>query len=493
MSGAGGIELVLGVFVLAGYLVRGAVYIAGGAIYLAAKGAFAAGRAIYNAHKNREEKRLKQAKEELSRVQGEIRDMALARHEELAKAETQMRKQYELAVDEREKKMEEAHKKLEGAERKIEEVVMALPKYHEERQKAIREHAEAEVASFSRGMDDVCRKMNEQIETSVEAKKKDALEKLDAVDERLTSRETAYRSYILETRAAALSLMTALESSYDTETYAGVELGVIREELKTLDELLARGDAASLRAAVGVVATLEGRVLSMQVLCERRTAEFAHQKAVLEARGAELQKMVEATHDLKADSEPGTVDQFVTDEHDADFWSGGELGRLWREAEEKMEQVRRMTYKDGQNPAVLAAELEAIRQKLEQVHARTRAFMMSKMVLAKMAKDAIASMKESGWKVVGLRNQGDDPRQAIEIVFTRGEDEMTVVLYDQFDEETRQYKQGLLRLCNEKDEVSEQKREEEDKRFSEAMQKRGHKGFQIVCDKKTAGTKQTAP
>ena len=87
MSGAGGIELVLGVFVLAGYLVRGAVYIAGGAIYLAAKGAFAAGRAIYNAHKNREEKRLKQAKEELSRVQGEIRDMALARHEELAKAD----------------------------------------------------------------------------------------------------------------------------------------------------------------------------------------------------------------------------------------------------------------------------------------------------------------------------------------------------------------------------------------------------------------------
>ena len=479
MSGAGGIELIAGVFVLAGYLVKGAVYLAGGAIYLAAKGAVAAGKAVYNAHKERGEKRLREAKEELSHVQGEIQKMALARHEELAKAEAQMTKQYELAVDEREKKMEEAHKKLEGADRKMEEVAMELPKYHAERQKAIREHVEAEVASFSRGMDSVCQKMNEQIETAVEEKKKDALKKLDAVDERLTSKETAYRSYILETKAGAESLLTALRSSYDVPLYAGVELGVIEEEIKSLDELLKRGDAASLRAAVGVAATLEGRVLSLQVLCERRTAEFAHQKAVLEARCAEVQKMVEATHDLK-------------EEHDADFWSGGELGRLWKEAEEKMEQIRKMSYKDGQNPAILAAELEAIQQQMEQVHARTRAFMLSKQVLAKMAKDTIASMKENGWKVVGLRNKGDDPRQPIEIVFARGEDEMTVILYDEFDEELQQYKQGLTRLCNEAEEVSEQKREEEDRRFSEAMQRRGHKGLQVTCDKKTVGTKQSA-
>ena len=492
MSGAGGIELIAGVFVLAGYLVKGAVYLAGGAIYLAAKGAVAAGRAVYNAHKAREEKRLKEAKEELSHVQGEIQKMALARHEELAEAEAQMTKQYELAVDEREKKMEEAHKKLEGADRKMEEVAMELPKYHAERQKAIQEHVEAEVASFSRGMDSVCQKMNKQIETSVEEKKKDALKKLDAVDERLTSKETAYRSYILETKAGAESLLAALKSSYDVPLYAGVELGVIEEEIKSLDDLLKRGDAASLRAAVGVAATLEGRVLSLQVLCERRTAEFAHQKAVLEARCAEVQKMVEATHDLKADSAEGTVDQFVTEEHDADFWSGGELGRLWKEAEEKMEQIRKMTYKDGQNPAILAKELEAIQQRMEQVHARTRAFMLSKQVLAKMAKDTIASMKENGWKVIGLRNKGDDPRQPIEIVFTRGEDEMTVILYDEFDEELQQYKQGLTRLCNEAEEVSEQKREEEDRRFSEAMQRRGHKGLQVTCDKKTVGTKQSA-
>ena len=193
------------------------------------------------------------------------------------------------------------------------------------------------------------------------------------------------------------------------------------------------------------------------------------------------------------------LDEYVSEKegHGAAFWSNDRLPKLWDEAQAKIRQAEGFTYgAHSINDAVtLAAELEELSQRMEQENSRVRAFLMSRICMSKMAGDAIASMKENGWTLTEASYQRDaqgceDARRPMQLVFKRDDDEMTIIIYDEYDEATGQYKQGLTRLANEAGVVSEHDRQEEDKRISQSMQNRGYEGFHLTCDQSTVGLKK---
>ncbi len=492
MSGTGGIELVTGVLMGCVYVTKGAFWLAGKTIEFAARTAYQAGKYVYKKYTDYQKVRLEKAKEELECVKGELKDIALARHTQLVEAEKTLKIEYESAVAERERKMDEVRLKFENADRKMEEIALELPAYFEKREEICKAYADKEITAFNNQLDNVCNKMTAEIGESIEKKKQSVLQQLDSIDTYMRAKTESYMNYVLEAKASAESLLNALKKSYDVNMYAKVELDIITSEKEKVDELLDKGDEASLKAAVGVVSTLESRALSMQVLCEQRTAKFEHGQAVLNAKCCELNKLAEATHSIVTDELDNMLDGFVTEEHNANFWSEGALGRLWKEVEDKQKAVERISYQDGQNLVLLTAEIDMLMHKLEQEHAKMRSHLLSRVILSRMAKDGIASMREIGWTLKETPSfEDDDPRKAIELVFEKEDDELVLILYDVYDEETQQFKQGIKRLRNESGIVNEQVRENEDRCFSDAMQERGYNGLNMTCDQTTAGTKKT--
>ena len=104
MSGLGTTAVlgVLAVAILGPYLLMaGMALLAGGSMYVAGKAGTLIGKGIYNAHKVAENRRLEKARAELETVEGELKDIALKRHEALKEAEESLALEYEKAVEER--------------------------------------------------------------------------------------------------------------------------------------------------------------------------------------------------------------------------------------------------------------------------------------------------------------------------------------------------------------------------------------------------------
>ncbi|MBQ4227574.1 MAG: hypothetical protein II697_05165, partial [Clostridia bacterium] len=107
--------------------------------------------------------------------------------------------------------------------------------------------------------------------------------------------------------------------------------------------------------------------------------------------------------------------------------------------------------------------------------------------LLKMVFDVIDSMEEDDWEQVGdAEYQNDDPRLPVTLRFERDGDQMTIVLYDEYDARSGQYKQGVRRRRHDA-EVDEAVRAADDQKLSAAMQARGHKDFKMSCDGGTVG------
>lgn len=502
MSGAGG-GLILGAIAIAligpVIVAAGAAILAGGALYIASKAAIGAGRGIYHIHKINEEKRLMKARAELETVTGELKEVALRRHDALKAAEKSLAEEYEKAVDEREKRLEEAHSRLEKAEGKMDDLILELPQYFEARQKDVEVAIDREIKAFSSNLDEVCTGIMKDATKSMEAKTADALSKLDAAEGTMDAKRSQYLSYAMEQMTSSKSMIEALERGYNCKKYASAELEAAKSALNQLESLMAKTDGASARAAAMSSAMLAERVLTLQVRAEQRTAKDMNLQAMLKARLEELKVITEATHDLKKDDKKGILDAFVDEEKDADFWSEGRLGKLWEKTARLEEKVKNLQYSEAMDDeaAILAAEIDMQMVALEKEHARVRSFLLSKVALAKTLGDILESEQEAGWELVEepyyhLNEQKEeDERLPVELVLERDGDRKTIVLYDEYDEKTQQYRQGVRRLMNEAGEANEQKRQEEDELMSERMRKRGHKDFKMSCDKRTVGQKLT--
>lgn len=499
MSGAGA-GIVFGVIAIAALgpiiLAAGLAILAGGAIYAAGKAGIAIGKGIYAAHKAAEAKRVERARAELETVKGELREIAISRCESLKSAEEALALDYEKAVEEREKRMETARSRLAEADMKMDKLVLELPKYFEARQKSIREDVEKEINRFTASLDEKCSELINQASSSMESKRKEILEKLDAVSESLETKRNAYITYARDILLSAKSMFDALKKSYDCELYALTELQAVESTMEQIEKLLADSNVANARSAVMIAGMLSERVQILQVRVEQRTATYNNQKAMLEARMGELGKIVEATHNLTADDKEGILKPFVTEETDAVFWSENRLQLLWDKADKLKEKVDTFQYTkhmNDQSAAILAVELDELRLALEKEHTRERAFLLSKVMLSKMAGDVIASEQELGWELIEEPfYHNDDMRLPIELVFERDGDTKQIVLADEYDEEIQQYKQIVHRYLKEEGQVDERKRQEEDDALTKKMQALGHKDFRMACDKSTTGKKMTS-
>ena len=498
MSGLGTTAVlgVLAVAILGPYLLMaGMALLAGGAMYVAGKAGTLIGKGIYNAHKVAENRRLEKARAELETVEGELKDIALKRHEALKEAEESLALEYEKAVEEREKRLEEAHSRLERADAKMEELVLELPKYFETRQKSIREDTEKEIGAFTEAMDKKCSELIAQASRSMESKQEEVLAKLDAAEATIERKRQGYIDYATEQLLSAKSMLAALEKSYDCDQFASTELLTVKSTIEQLEELLKDPGAASARTAASVSGMLSERVQILQIRVEQRTATFNHQKAMLQARLAELQKIAEASHDLKADDKEGILEPFVTEEQDAAFWSENRLQPMWEKADQLAKRVEEFTYAEHMgehDAALLAIELDEQRLALEKERARVNAFLLSKVLTAKMTGDVIQSEAEMGWELAEEPfYHEDDARKAIELVFRRDNDTKRIIMSDEYDSETQQYKQVVRRYLKEEGPVDESKRQQEDAELTAKMQKLGHKDFKMACDKSTLGKRLT--
>ena len=500
-EGAGIIMGILGIAAFGTVIAAiGAVILAGGAIYLAGRAAIGAGKGIYAAHKAAEERRLAKARAELEAVTGALKETALERHEEMKKAEASLAAAYEHEVERREKMMEEAHSKVVKAERRMEDLVLELPKFYETRERDIRDAIDREISSFTRDLEKACDDIAAQATASMTEKKRESLARLDAAFADIEARKQAHLDYAMDVKLSAESLLKALQKSYEIEKYASAEYAAVQTAAEQLAELMKDPNEAKAKSAANSAAMLAERVQILQVRLEQRTATFNHQKKMLEARLAELKGIAEATHDLKADDKEGILDPYVSEECDAAFWSEGRLTKLWdkaKELEEKVKEFQYTTSRVGQesDAALLAFELDNTRMALEREHARVRALLMSKVFISKIAGDMIESMTEMGWELAEEpfyhKNAAgeEDERMPIELKFERDGDKMSVILYDEYDEKTGQYRQGVRRLSNEAGMADEKKRHEEDAQVTEKMRKRGHKDFTMTCKKSTEGKK----
>ena len=286
-------------------------------------------------------------------------------------------------------------------------------------------------------------------------------------------------------------MLAALEKSYDCDQFASTELLTVKSTIEQLEELLKDPGAASARTAAFVSGMLSERVQILQIRVEQRTATFNHQKAMLQARLAELQKIAEASHDLKADDKEGILEPFVTEEQDAAFWSENRLQPMWEKADQLAKRVEGFTYAEHMSEhdaALLAIELDEQRLALEKERARVNAFLLSKVLTAKMTGDVIQSEAEMGWELAEEPfYHEDDARKAIELVFRRDNDTKRIIMSDEYDSETQQYKQVVRRYLKEEGPVDESKRQQEDAELTAKMQKLGHKDFKMACDKSTLG------
>lgn len=497
MSGSGGIDLIAGILALGWYLVKGAAYLAGGAIYLAAKGAIALGKGIYSAHKAAEERRLAKAREELAAVKGGLGDLARARHEALASAEAELSIAYEKAVEARERRLDESRKALDGEKRKLEEIALELPAFYERRASEVKAEVEAEMESFSTGLAAACSRLEAEGKASVEAARASAEKKLDEISASIAERKASRLSYAQDTLESARTLLNVLEGNYALSSALGcacsltklapTELAMVQQRLSDLEEALKASDGDRAARYAG---ELESRITTLQVRAEQRLASFQHQKAVLSARAAELRKMVEATHDIASDSPEFVRDKLITEKENAAFWSEGELARLWKRAQELCDTAEAFSLDSpmmDMQAAELAVSLDRLRLQLEQEHAKTRGRLLSRMILLKMVFDVIDSMEEDDWEQVGdAEYQNDDPRLPVTLRFERDGDQMTIVLYDEYDARSGQYKQGVRRRRHDA-EVDEAVRAADDQKLSAAMQARGHKDFKMSCDGGTVG------
>ena len=498
MSGTG-VGEVLGVLVgaayLGGKLVIGAAYLAGKSLYLAGKGAIIVGKGVYKLHKANQNRRLRKAQEEFIAVEGELGKIARDRMLKMATMEQKLFQDYEEAVDDREKRLEKSYEALTGTETKLEDVALALPDYYSKKVKAINKEIDSEIGHFSDDMNELCNTMVQDISQHIEQKKQSTKKTLDSIEKRMDERIAGWKSEAQLALDESSSLMNVLRKNYDCKTFAPTELEIAEEQEKKVREYLASDNEAYIRAAAMAAADLEERALILQVRAEQRTAIYEHQKAVLEAKAAELKKVAEATHDIIGES-GSALSEYVTEEQDANYWSEGRLSKLWDEADALAKKVDSYSYQDGQDALILAKDMESLQIAMEQEHARARSFILSRMILSKLALDTIESLKNEGWELVAdpeyqITETGEaDARMPIILRFERNEDEMEVVLSDEYDETTGQYKQRFTRLSNEKGTVDEHKRQNDDLAFSEAMQRLGNIGFSVSCDESTSGLKK---
>lgn len=476
----------------------GAVFLAGAAIAAAGKGAIALGRAVSSARQKAEETRLRKAREEYSAVSGELGRMAQERHDYMARTEERLQKEYDLAVEKREEEMDRAYREIAGAKGDMKKMVEKLPQYFAERSRVAQESTIREIEHFSAEMDADLSRMMVRMEADMRAKQSAAMAALDAADLSLDRRRAGHQQYAVAAKAAVDALMSALERNYDCGKFAPAEYETARETARQIDELLRRGDDASLAAAAQMAGSYEQYAMVLQVRAEQRTACFHHEQAALAAQAAELKEMIRKTHELEdAEKLKDILGDYISEEQGADYWSEGRLGKLWEEGEILAARAEAYTYQNGDNPTVLLSEIQRINNELVQEHARTRAFLLSRVQITAMMVDLVDTLMAEGWELkeeptYHLNKDGvEDERLAMQLVFEKDGDEMTYILHDEFDPATHQYRQKVLRLMNEAGLADEQARGEIDDMVSERMQQRGHEGFSLGCNQASAGQKKT--
>lgn len=495
MSGEGIGEAIAMVAFAAGavawYGLKGAAWLTYHGVKGAAKLTVSAGKAAHAAYVASEAKRRAKALDELKAVEGAMARSTESLLMEIRAAEEESEKLRAAEI----RKMDEAwDASLTALESRREDVAAALVELHEfhtKRASELTASLSAATEALDAKLDKECSAMCERTMRTVTKAATEMRKQLDEAEMSIEERKSRYMEHARSCLAQAEAMLALIERNYECEKFQAVEMQLVaaRAGIESLKESIASGAAAGASASGAV---LLGTVQTLLVQAEQETMRFNRGKARVDEAVADLMKAVESSHVLMPDEEAEELQEFVTEEMDAAFWSEGRLEKIWQQAEALQKKAEAFSAMD--DASLLARRAQELRMALMQEYTRTRMLILGKNEVIQMAKKIIAGHAENGWEMSAEPSYlGGDCRRDLRLQFEKDGDTRVVIVMNKYNPATGLYEQQIMRYADEAGLPDEARRRREDEAINASMSAMGvDERLHVKCDLTTAGQKRQA-
>lgn len=476
---------------VAWYGLKGAAWLTYHGVRGAAKLTVAAGKAAHAAYVASEARRRAKALEELKAVEGAMARSTESLLEEISAAEEASEKLRAEAVRKMDEEWDASLAALESKGDHVAEAMVELREFHTKRASELTASLAKATKELEVKLDAECDAMCDRAVKRVTAEAAEAQKKLDEAEMSVEERKGRYLAYASSCLKQAEEILALVERNYECDKFHAVaaELVAVRASIAGLKEAIASGAASGASASGALVM---GSVQALAVHAEQATRRFNRDKAEVDEATAKLMQTVEASHELLTEDTPEEVQEFISEEMDAAFWSEGRLEKLWQRAEKLAEKAASFDPRD--DATIIAQEARELELELMSEYTRTRMHILGKNEVLKLARKIIESHAENGWE------QSEDPaylggdcRRELRLAFEKDGDTRVVIVRNKYNPATGLYEQQIVRYADEAGMPDEASRRREDKAINESMSALGvDERLHVTCDNATAGQKRRA-
>lgn len=495
MSGEGIGEAVVGLMggavVLVGYGIAGAAWLTYHGVRGAVKLAVGAGKMIHSAYVANEERRRAKALEELKAIDGVMARSTESLLMEIRAAEEESEKLRAAEIKRMDAEWDATLTVLESKKDAAAEALLGLHEFHKKRAAELTASLTEATRDLDMKLDAACDAMCERTMKSMESAAAETRKKLEEAGLAIEERQARYMDYARRSLAEAESVIKWVEANYDCDGFAdiGVELVAAKSQLAALKEAIASGAAAgaSSNAAMAVSAAQQ-----LVIRAERCTTVFNRAKASVDEAVANLMEVVESSRILLPEGSPEELQDFVSEEMDAAFWSEGRLEKLWKEAQTL--QARADAFGPRDEAVGIVHRAQELRLQVMSEYTRTRMHVLGKNEVIQLAKKVIEGHAANGWELTEDPSYlGGDCRRDLRLRFEKNGDTRVVIVMNNYNAAIGLYEQQIMRFADEAGMPDEEERRREDEAINSSMSELGvDERLHVVCDSRTAGQKLQA-
>lgn len=440
------------------------------------------------AHAEAERIRRDEAERELRAMDTDLARSAGAFMKEMQEAEKRMEAERLETVHKLDAEWDASIREVESKADKAPEALTALHDFHKKRTAeltaSMAKATETMELKLKAECNAMCLRTTEKLNTAAA----EMTHKIDEASATVEERNARYESYARKTLAEAESMLAWIRAHYDLDKLAAPELIETETLLEGVRSALAGGSVA---AAAGNAGLAAGSVQNLHMQAERRTAAFARGKCRVAEAVAEMMDQVEASRELLHPGDPEELQELVTEETDADFWSEGRLKKLWERAQELQAQAEAFDVKD--DAAIMTLHINEVQRALMSEYTRTRMMLLSRHDVLELAKKVIASHEENDWEMSrDPEYAAGDARRSLRLYFTKDGDERMVTIKSRYNPHTGLYEQQLVRHVEESGIPDEAKRRADDEAINRSLTEMGMpSSMKVTCKGETIGMHQS--
>lgn len=439
-------------------------------------------------HAAAEERRREDAMEALKAVDGDIARSAESFMKEIRTTETRMEEERRAELRRLDAEWDASMKAIESKAKSAPDALLALTDFHRKRSAELT----ASMAKASKDMElklgAVCSDMGARTTATLTAAGEKMARMIGEAEIAAEERTARYTAFARTELKKAEDTLAWIKAYYDVDRFAPGELAAAEAMIAGVKGSLETGAVA---AAASDAAMAIGMVQQLHVTVELCTSAFARSKARLAEAAAMMMDQAEASRVLLHPGDPEELEEFVTDETDADFWSEGRLQKLWDRAEEARREAE--DFDPRGDAELLALRIGEIQRELMSEYTRTRLMLMSRHEMLQMAKKIIEAHEENGWKISrDPEYVNGDARRSLRLYFVQEGDERMVTIKSRYNPRTGLYEQQLVRHVEEAGMPDEAKRRADDAAINETLTSLGvHDAMKVTCKGETIGMRQS--